>query len=334
MSETKIEWATHTINFWWGCTKVSPGCAHCYAEGLDARFHGGEHWGKGAPRKPRLEAARKEAMALNRRAAKLGVRYRVFGNSMNDWLDPEVPIDWLGYMLETVINTPHLDWMLLTKRPELWRPRMGEMLVHYMEISEMEDELHEMHKLAAFWNSSLNWNPHNVWVGTSAEDQDRLDERILYLLNIPAKVRFLSCEPLLGDIRFLDLTGISWVIVGGESGPNARPMHPEWARSLRDQCQEAGVAFFFKQWGEYQPGTVELNPDPKNYRNHVLSAADGKQMGYYLGRKNDHYNHTSGKWNTDEVSDGDVISYWKGKDIAGRLLDGREWNEFPREAKS
>lgn len=293
MKNTKIEWADHTINFWWGCTKVSAGCANCYAEGLDKRWHGGEHWGKGAPRRPRLEAARKEALALNRKAEREGRQYRIFANSMNDWLDPEVPIQWLAEMLETIRITPNLTWMLLTKRPELWLHRMKE-LIKTCEFSD---------------NGWLkNWirhtPPSNVWIGASVENQAAADERIPHLLKIPSKVRFLSCEPLLGAVSlpYVDfpkaweiaksvpdgrhhekcsyrtqrggllcdcdilygvnpLEGIHWVIAGGESGPDARPMHPDWARSLRDQCQAAGVPFFMKQMGGTKKPFMEIPND-------------------------------------------------------------------------
>lgn len=179
-------------------------------------------------------------------------RPRVFCASMADWLDDEVPVEWLADLLRLIALTPNLDWLLLTKRPENWRARLNEAYV-----------LDKSFDLTAFWLAGRA--PDNVWVGTTVEDQPRADERIPHLLRIPSRVRFLSCEPLLGsinfeealdpmmavtaDFRFHGLDGIHWVICGGESGPNARPMHPQWARSLRDQCTASGVPFFFKQWG-------------------------------------------------------------------------------------
>lgn len=167
--------------------------------------------------------------------------------------------------------------------------------------------------------------PPNVWIGTSCEDQQRANERIPHLLRVPARRRFLSCEPLLGpldlsaylatcewcggslygDHECYDPAGIDWVIVGGESGHGARPMHPDWARGLRDQCVAAGVAFFFKQWGEYGP--VPQGPDGRILSSHKVSLF----AGYGTGR-------------TVEIAK-------LGKHAAGRLLDGVEWNQFPDE---
>ena len=159
-----------------------------------------------------------------------------------------VPAEWLADPLALIAQTPHLDWLLLTKRPELWRERI--------HAACWPASSPGGGSLAAAWKGGSP--PPNVWIGTSVEDQQRAEERVPHLLKIPARVRFLSCEPLLGelDLGFL-IDGepwlVDWVICGGESGPGARPMHPAWARSLRDQCQEAGVAFHFKQWGAWAP---------------------------------------------------------------------------------
>ena len=214
-------------------------------------------------------------------------RPRVFCASLADWLDDEVPIEWLADLLALIHATPNLDWQLLTKRPELFR--------------------HRLHKISRDSELACRWHmlfqaPPNVWLGTSVEDQTRAAERIPLLLQTPAAVRFLSCEPLLGDICLSNFNprlgpgydfegGIHWVIAGGESGPHARPMDPAWARSLRDQCTAAGVPFFFKQWGEWLP-----------------SGQDDAQ-----GRN--------------QCTDADFLRV--GKHRAGRLLDGREWNEMP-----
>lgn len=278
---TKIEWCDHSLSPWWGCTKVSPGCAHCYAEVLDARWHGGAHWGKGAPRL-RQENFHRNAMALERRAARLGRRQTVFP-SMCDPFDPEVPPAWLADFLGTIHASQHLTWLLLTKRPQCWRAQL--------EIIEgMASEANPVHGFVRGWLAGRT--SANVWVGTSVEDQPRADERIPLLLQIPAKVRFLSCEPLLGELDLMDymaqmyggFSRIDWVICGGESGPRSRPMRLEWARSMRDQCGLVDVPFFFKQWGEYAP-----TPDVEG------------------------------------------CMYRAGKIKAGRLLDGREWSEFPRD---
>ncbi len=285
---SKIEWTDHTFNPWRGCTKVSPGCAHCYAETLSHRNPAvlGE-WGPGRPRIKASPAMWRQPLKWNREAGDREfehdseaplhdpgdlapyVRPRVFCASLADWLDDEVPVQWLADLLALIHATPNLDWLMLTKRPQNLNRRI-------FAVWEQDPDR---------WNWLQNWYhgaaPANVWMGTSVEDQTRADERIPHLLAIPARVRFLSCEPLLGpvDLRepvqigrrrvmegilpthvagdvattFKGLDGIHWVIAGGESGPHARPMHPDWASGLRDQCAAANVPFFFKQWGEWAP---------------------------------------------------------------------------------
>jgi protein gp37 len=320
-----IGWCHFTINHWWGCTKVSPGCLNCYAEGLDSRFHGGEHWGKGSPRKPRLEAARKEALALNHKAQKDGTRYRVFANSMNDWLDPEVPIEWLAFMLETIRCTPNLDWLLLTKRPELWRERMQAVNRHLYYSTEKSQSACDTYNWLANWEMADN-GPENVWIGTSVEDQTRANERHKHLMNIPARVLFWSGEPLLSEIQTADLWekygAPDWVIVGGESGRNARPMHPDWARSLRDQCEAADVPFLFKQWGEWLP--FDANSPCLRWKN---ENHDGGSAAYLDEA------HVDGRvYNVDKIMcdpDSNAVFVKVGKERAGRQLLGRVHNEFP-----
>lgn len=217
MSEnSKIEWCDATVNFWWGCTKVSPGCANCYADTLSHRF-GKDIWGAGKAREDHRKGATKLAFKLNRKAKSEGRRLRVFSASMSDWLDPEVPQAWRDELLKVIAATPNLDWLLLTKRIER---AVG------MDL------------------------PTNVWLGTSAEDQARWDERIPILMSIPATVHFVSAEPLLGQINMGEARP-EWLIVGGESGPGARPMSERWVRSLEKQSRQHGsaTAFFFKQWG-------------------------------------------------------------------------------------
>lgn len=302
MSEnTKIEWCDHTLNPWIGCTKVSEGCQHCYAETLMDKRFGKVSWGKGNPRQRTSEAnwkqverwdgdAREEerySEALvdpSMNVAGYPYRPRVFVASLADWLDPEVPIEWLADLLDLIRRCPHLDFLMLTKRPELW----------YDRVSMVDGEIAES------WIDCIDMPergdiPDNVWIGTSVENQKRADVRIPHLLKIPAKVRFLSCEPLLANLDLrqipggenettlyfplsgtgisdgmnkparLKLGGINWVICGGESGPKARPMHPDWARSLRDQCQAADVAFFMKQMGGTRKPFLEI-PEDLNIR--------------------------------------------------------------------
>jgi len=231
---TAIEWATHTFNPWIGCTKVSPACANCYAETYAHRY-GRAEWGKGNPRSLTSEANWRKPLAWNRKAERTGIRPRVFCASLGDVFDEEVPDEWRDRLFDDLIDqTPHLDWLLLTKRPEQMR---------------------------RYLNGRRAPRP-NVWAGVTVEDQQRADERIPILLDTPAAKRFLSCEPLLGPIDFAKVPGFNrlglslhgwWVIAGGESGAHARPSNPDWFRSLRNQCVNAGVPFLFKQWGEWAP---------------------------------------------------------------------------------
>ncbi len=225
MSEkTAIAWTDHTFNIAWGCVKVSEGCKHCYAEGIvtSGRFGGSDDiWGKGKARRTFGERHWKEPLAWDRRAAREGVRRRVFCSSMCDVFEDHPTIDAERAKLwELVRRTPNLDWQILTKRPE-----------------RIATELPE------------GWGPGgwpNVWLGTSIES-GRWCGRAGHLRSIPAVVRFVSYEPALGPLDALNLTGLDWVIYGGESGPNFRKEDKQWARDMRDRCREAGVAFFHKQ---------------------------------------------------------------------------------------
>jgi protein gp37 len=267
---SSIEWTDHTFNPWVGCTKVSAGCKNCYAEEMMAKRYGKVEWGVNGQRVRTSEANWKKPFAWNRKAEKLGIRYKVFCASLADVFenkpDQQAELDqWRGQLFDMIRDTPNLDWLLLTKRPEL--------------INETIQRVTSVDSAAWFWAI------RNVRIGTSVENQEQANIRIPELLNIPAP-NFISAEPLLGELDLWQYGNkINWVIVGGESGHNARPMHPEWARSIRDQCVSAGVPFLFKQWGEWA----------------------------YLG----------------DLDDGGEKFAKVGKHDAGRLLDGREWNEFP-----
>jgi protein gp37 len=216
---TKIEWCDHTFNPWIGCTAVSPACDHCYAESL-ARRYGWAKWGKGAPRKLTSDANWRKPLAWDRAAEKAGVRRRVFCASLADVFDAEIPDAWRLKLMQLIWSTPNLDWLVLSKRPQVGKK--------FFEHQAM---------------------PANVWLGTTVEDQKMANLRIPILLSIPARVRFLSCEPLLSDIQLRTewLMRLDWIIAGSESGHGARPCDLDWVRSLRDQCQTAGVHFFWKQ---------------------------------------------------------------------------------------
>ena len=281
MKDTKIEWADDTVNAWWGCERVSPACTNCYAADVAARFHPDEKlWGSGSTRRLRVDRAIGELESIARRSERDGFLHRVFLMSMGDIFEGLADLVEPRKRLWDALH--RLDGklipMVLTKRPELM----------------------------AAWAKEHGW-PAGAWAGTTVEDQRRADERIPALLRMPAVVRFLSCEPLLGPVELpggasIDgdaddsIPGIHWIIVGGESGPKARPMHPAWARSLRDQSQRAGVPFFFKQWGEWEPGEGRLIPT------------------------------FGGKFR--QWRDGQTV--WRvGKKEAGRLLDGRTWDDVP-----
>lgn len=242
--QSKIEWTDYTFNPWEGCEKVSPGCKNCYAEARDKRWHGGEHWGPGSARFGHTEAYWRQPLRWNAEAAKAGRIARVFCGSLCDILDDHGPAHsgdlYLPELRERVFRlvpqTPNLMWLFLTKRPE-----NDGMFPHQ-------------------WREA--W-PRNAMFGFTVENREWLERRIHKAFGFARQVNglriFLSCEPLLGPLSPLDLSAINgkhaidWVICGGESGANARPMHPDWARQLRDECARAGVPFFFKQWGEYAP---------------------------------------------------------------------------------
>lgn len=324
---TKIEWATHTLNPWIGCTKISPGCDGCYAEALmDKRMHKVQ-WGAGNPR-DRTSAANWN-MPLKWNAnhdaffAEHGYRQRVFCASLADVFDNAVDPQWLSDLFELIRRTPNLDWLLLTKRIGNWKSRMQAVHDHLSvrrpptpkPRSVTDEESDAMNWVDAWLRNDVDPIPANVWLGATIVNQEEANRDIPKLLQVPAAKRFLSIEPLLGDVTIFDLDGpidvpdgmkspIDWVIVGGESGPGARPMHPDWARSLRDQCEAAGVPFLFKQWGEWLPGSQ-------------ADESDGVQM-ISLGRCQDGH-----RWHNGTTS-------WKlGKKIAGRLLDGRTWDGAP-----
>ena len=247
---TGIKWCDHTFNPWEGCARVSAECTNCYAETRDGRWHGGVHWGKHAERKPMSASYWKQPLKWDREAAAAGVRRRVFCASLADVFEDRRDLDPMRRDLwELIRATPHLDWLLLTKRPEMI-PHIGMMSVGRCHCDHPEDSTDPgigRDGNGDYWHARCQW-PDNVWIGTSVGHPDTT-HRIDTIRPLWASVRFLSCEPLLADLGPIDLTDIDWVICGGESGPDARPMEASWVRALRDQCADAGVSFFFKQWG-------------------------------------------------------------------------------------
>lgn len=303
MSEkTAIEWADSTFNPWVGCTKVSPACDNCYAERQDARgIFGGPHWGAGVPRKRTGAANWRKPVAWNAqpfyqcpqcrwRGIASGphaacpncpcptlfrARRRVFCASLADVFDNEVPTEWRRDLFALIADTPHLDWLLLTKR-------IGNVMRMVAEIADNPRMgSHSGDLMAHHWRNGTP--PPNVRLGATIVNQEEADRDIPKLMQVPAAVRFLSMEPLLGPVSFEGmfasrdvrdgtnmLEELDWVIVGGESGPKARPMHPDWVRSLRDQCAAADVPFFMKQMGGHpdKRGTLEGLPEDLRVRNY------------------------------------------------------------------
>lgn len=231
---SKIEWTHHTFNPWWGCERVSAACKNCYAETWAHRL-GLDLWSKGAPRRMMSDAYWRQPIAWDRDAKAAGRRDRVFCASMADVFEDRRDLDAPRDRLWALIaDTPNLDWLLLTKRPE--------------RVAHI-----------APWRV---W-PRNVWLGATIENQRWAEKRLPHLLSHPAVVHFVSCEPLLGPIDLAPWMSqgvhcVGWVIAGGESGHRARPMNPFWARSLRDQCRAHGVPFHFKQWGNWRPAAGSL----------------------------------------------------------------------------
>jgi protein gp37 len=251
---TKIEWAHHTFNPWRGCTKVSAGCDHCYAETMAKRFP--ERlgiWGDDGTRVVANDKYWGQPLAWDKKAGELGERHRVFCASLADVFEdrPELTEPRMR-LFELIRITPNLDWLLLTKRPKNIIPSIRNASMRLDITMPLWRFLYDWH--------SADCAPQNVWLGTSVENQETADERISDLLDVPAAKHFLSMEPLLGPVDLtlvlddpLGFGTIDWVIVGGESGANARPMHPMWVRQILDDCVSFRVPFFFKQWGSNAP---------------------------------------------------------------------------------
>ena len=217
---SKIEWTHHTFNPWTGCTKISAACDHCYAEAW-AKRSGHVEWGPHGSR--RRTKTWGNPIKWNKAAVENGIRYRVFCASLADVFDNHKSIEpeWRWELWSLIKETPHLDWLLLTKRPQNI-PRY------------LPDD----------WGDGYE----NVWLGTTVENQSEYDRRKHHMVRVPAKVHFLSMEPLIGPVDMGDMDGLGWVITGGESGGKFRPANPDWFRSLRDQCAAKNVPFLFKQW--------------------------------------------------------------------------------------
>lgn len=345
MNKTSIEWTELTWNPLRGCSRVSEGCRHCYAERIAARFCG-------IPAKPLKDAS----LAMNAPdfpyygfATPDGwtgrvelIEYKlteplrkrkpsvVFVNSMSDTFHENAPDGWLDRMFAVMMLCPQHHFLVLTKRSkrlrEYWRDAAS-------LRSRWYDVLHDSRLFPGDPRRAVLGMPSragvaegifkgwrslmlpNVAFGVSVESRAHL-YRIHDLRQIPAAMRFISLEPLLEDPGELDLTGISWVILGGESGPGARPMHPDWVRGVRDQCQAAGVPFFFKQWGEWSP----VQPDTWC----KVSSRKYSHETFAWGKDGQKYNALS-----PAPDDFPKMAYRVGKKAAGRLLDGQTWDQRP-----
>lgn len=321
-----IAWTDHTFNPWWGCSKASPACNHCYAEAWAARF--GLHiWGQNAPRHFFGDKHWEEPLRWNAQAQKAGIPARVFCGSMCDVMEDHIELQQIRVerLYPLIENTPQLDWILLTKRPQNFR---------------------------RFLPKSWLKNPRPNVMGMVTVENEYFTWRITELLRTPFVWRGISLEPLLGPVDISPfvgvkprklhpdwcgpkihpswhgptlIRGIDWVIVGGESGPKARPMHPAWVRDLRDKCQKNKTAFFFKQWGEWLPAD-QFGADG----NKPTVANTGAKWGV-LNHDGVFFENCT-RWMTAPGTysdDREVYVYRVGRRNAGRLLDGREYMECP-----
>lgn len=326
---TKIEWATDTWNPITGCTKISEACQNCYAERMSKRLAGRCGYPEGEPFRVTLHPDKLD------QPMKWKKPRMIFVCSMGDLFHEDVPFEFIASVFGVMANSSQNTYMVLTKRPQ----RMKEFFdwlslsaaIYYARdhrtVPYDDDRINVfIMKIASEYGINLDfmrkWPLFNVWLGVTAENQEQADKRIPILLQIPAAVRFVSVEPMLGPVDidgYLGFNGprrmgdgltyywvapkLDWVICGGETGPGARPMHPDWVRSLRDQCQAARVPFFFKQWGEWGPVPTEGVP--------VRGCMDNGKF---------HFGPNPGVG---------LAMYRVGKKAAGRLLDGQEWNQYP-----
>lgn len=300
MGKTKIEWTNHTINPVVGCSKASPGCLSCYGERMAWRLKCMGH--------EKYQAV----VDANGWTGKIGYDMSVFEKlpkkpshifvcSMGDLFHKDVPFQEILTIFDIMHQCPQHTFMILTKRPQ----RMLEFCSKY---GLMPDRL-------GLTGSGQTW-PENVWCGVSAENQERANERIPVLLQIPSPIKFVSIEPMLGPIDLsTQLNYLDWVIVGGESGSNARPIHPEWVTKIRDDCIEKNVPFFFKSWGQWIPH----NPAHGGpyFSENIKAESSLRRCKWRDGRE---MKAQQDRW----------CKFLKvGKKYSGRVLDGKVWDQYP-----
>lgn len=291
-----ISWTDHTYNAWEGCTKVSPACDHCYAERDRDHRYGTVQWGAGMPRRRMSEATRKKPHKWEREAeafkAQHGHYPRVFASSLCDVFDNEVPDEWRDELWQVIRDTPRLCWMLLTKRIGNARKMLPP-----------------------------DWPFSQAGLMATIVTQEEFDRDWPKLRDTPATWRGISMEPLLGpiDMSRHNIEGLGWVITGGESGPNARPSHPAWFQSLRDQCAAANIPYHFKQWGEWAPG-----------ENANFAATKIERTATWTGTLHGWEFSSLTPKESEETHRADEPDLFRiGKYRAGRTLDGIEHNGFP-----
>lgn len=343
-----IAWCTETWNPLRGCTRVSAGCINCYAESMAARFSG-----EGLPYEGTINPETKRwngTIKLVNEHLQDPLRWKrprmVFVNSMSDLFHEDVPDEFIDQVFAVMTFARQHTFQVLTKRPK----RMQE----YMSRDPVTPAFLEMFKLRngiEFVGPMTNCPRKNIWLGVTVENQEAADERIPLLLQTPAAVRWLSMEPLLGAVD-LALLGtlprsqhanytqthdlLHWVVVGGESGSNARPMHPDWARSLRDQCAEAGVSFLFKQWGEWHTKAFLASSGTPVFRQFgdfqqwVNKAQTWVQGGICLDHDGRELKNGGDMMRArDDEKFPVTIMHRVGKKAAGRLLDGVLHDGYP-----
>ncbi len=364
MNQTSIEWTDATWNPVTGCSKVSQGCKNCYAERYFPRPYPGRKFTDVRVHPNRLDWPLR--WRGSPKAKSEGRPSRIFVNSMSDLFHAEVDISFIDKIFAYMVTSEQHVFQILTKRADRMemyfngasRMNLPLSLTAHARIARAAETLADIRgedRSSPYWDMFLEPPYKNVWLGVSVEDQKTADERIPLLLQTPAAVRFISYEPALGpvDLRHIQydnmveidaLTGdhgvyrplagrseakLDWVIAGGESGPRARPAHPDWFRAVRDQCQSAGVPFFFKQWGEWAPKASLSGVDDWNGAGkHTLVMPGGE---FTARRGPDRPDPEFGLAAADlDGNDGAAAMAFIGRREAGRLLDGREWNEFPK----
>jgi protein gp37 len=299
---TTIEWTDETWNPVTGCSRISPGCKRCYAKALHDMRHQAFLNGKDMPAQYSVPF---EVVQCHPDRLEIPLHWRAprlcFVNSMADLFHEDVPFAFIASVLYTVACTRRITYQALTKRAD----RMLEFFTSdYWKL----------------YNESLRWEIPNFWPGVSVESKRYLS-RLDQLRQIPAAVRMVSFGPLLEDLGTVNLQGIGWAIAEGETGKGARPMHPDWVRSLRDQCIAAGVPFFFKQWGDW--GSYQEREHPRDGR---LVMECFTREGAILGAAGGGKGMLDPGWR----EKGGAYMLRVGKKHSGAVLDGREWREFPK----